>query len=271
MTIITELLSHLNYAYIFAGLAVGFIVGMTGIGGGSLMTPILLQFGIPPVNAVGTDLIYAAVTKANGVFVHQIRGNIDWGITLRLAAGSLPAAIVTLAILSFYMDESRLEAANEIICWALGFALLLTALAILFKQSLLNWSHRNDVFLTRMNDKQRKVATVVVGVLLGVVVTITSIGAGALGTMALFLVYPALATSKLVGSEIAHAVPLTLIAGLGHASVGNVDYPLLANLLIGSLPGIWFGSHLTGKVSDRFLRPALSFILIYAGSKLLLA
>lgn len=271
MNILPELWSHLEYAYVLAGFVVGYIVGMTGVGGGSLMTPILLQFGVAPVNAVGTDLLYAALTKANGVFVHHGRGNVNWGITVRLAYGSIPASLATLFVMKLFLDHARLEAANAIICWSLGIALLLTAMAILFKQALLDWSHRNDVFLTRMEESRRKSATVVVGVFLGVVVTITSIGAGALGTMALFLVYPYLPTSKLVGSEIAHAVPLTLIAGLGHASVGNVDYPLLANLLIGSLPGIWLGSHTAGKVPDKVLRPALAIILLFAGIKLLVS
>jgi uncharacterized membrane protein YfcA len=271
MNILTEIWSHLNVAYVIGGFVVGYIVGMTGVGGGSLMTPFLLQFGVAPVNAVGTDLLYAAITKANGVFFHNRKGNVDWAITLRLACGSLPASIATLALLKFYMDEAQLDKANAIICLSLGIALLLTAAAILFKQALLDWSHRNDVFLTRMSESRRRSATVVVGIFLGAVVTLTSIGAGALGTMALFLLFPLLPTSKLVGSEIAHAVPLTLIAGLGHASAGNVDFILLANLLAGSLPGIWLGSHTTGKVSDKVLRPALAAILIVAGIKLLAA
>lgn len=262
--------AHLSLVYVFAGLGVGFIVGMTGVGGGSLMTPILLHFGIAPVNAIGTDLLYASITKANGVFVHQRKGNVDWGITLRLASGSIPAALITLTAMNLFFDPSHSSSADALIYCSLGVVLLLTAMAILFKKGLLDWSHRNDVFLTRMSERQRHVATVVIGIALGVVVTITSIGAGALGTMALFLVFPLLPTSKLVGSEIAHAVPLTLIAGLGHASVGNVDFLLLANLLIGSLPGIWLGSHSAGAVSDKLLRLALAAMLVYAGIKLLM-
>jgi uncharacterized membrane protein YfcA len=262
--------SHFSYVYALAGLVVGFTVGMTGVGGGSLMTPILLHFGIMPINAVGTDLLYAAVTKSNGVFVHQRKGNVDWGITVRLAAGSIPAAILTLIAIRFFQDSSRTQATNAFIAYALGFALLPTALAILLKQPLLDWGHRNDVIFTRMSLKQRHAATYLIGIGLGIVVSITSIGAGALGTMALFLVYPLLPTSKLVGTEIAHAVPLTLIAGLGHASAGNVDFALLANLLVGSLPGIWIGSHTAGAVSDKILRPALAAMLLYAGIKLLL-
>ncbi len=262
--------AHLSLVYVIAGLVVGFIVGMTGVGGGSLMTPILLHFGIAPVNAIGTDLLYAAITKANGVLVHQRKGNVDWTITLRLASGSIPAALITLAAMHLFFDSSRSKSADSLIYVSLGVVLLLTAMAILFKKALLDWSHRNDVFLTRMSEKQRHLATVVIGFGLGVVVTVTSIGAGALGTMALFLVYPLLPTSKLVGSEIAHAVPLTLIAGLGHATGGNVDFLLLANLLVGSLPGIWLGSHSAGAVPDKVLRLTLAAMLVYAGIKLLL-
>lgn len=265
-----EFWAHLSWVYVVAGLVVGFIVGMTGVGGGSLMTPILLHFGITPVNAIGTDLLYAAVTKANGVFVHQKKKNIDWTITIRLACGSIPAAIATLGVLSLLLRHSRQQSADLLIYRSLGIALLLTSVAILFKKALLGWSHRNDVFLTRMTEKQRHVATVLTGIALGAIVTITSIGAGALGTMALFLIFPLLPTSKLVGSEIAHAVPLTLIAGMGHASVGNVDWMLLGNLLVGSLPGIWLGSHSAGAVPDKFLRIALAVMLLYAGIKLLL-
>ena len=262
--------THLSYGYVIAGLAVGFIVGMTGVGGGSLMTPILLHFGITPVNAVGTDLLYAAITKANGVLVHQKKRNVDWSITVRLACGSVPAAVLTLIAFRVFQSHGPTRAADQLITYSLGAALLITSVAILFKQALLDWSHRNDVFLTRMSERQRHVATVGIGFALGIIVSITSIGAGALGTMALFLVYPLLPTSKLVGTEIAHAVPLTLIAGLGHASAGNADFLLLGNLLVGSLPGIWLGSHAAGAVPEKVLRPILAAMLVYAGIKLLL-
>lgn len=267
---VSGFLAHLSYVYVLAGLFVGFIVGMTGVGGGSLMTPILLHFGIMPVNAVGTDLLYAAITKANGVFVHQKKKNVDWSITIRLACGSIPAAVLTLIVFRLLESHGPARATNAVITYSLGIALLITSVAIVCKQPLLDWSHRNDVFLTRMSETQRHVATVIIGFVLGVIVSITSIGAGALGTMALFLVFPLLSTSKLVGTEIAHAVPLTLIAGLGHASAGNVDFMLLGNLLVGSLPGIWLGSHTAGAVPEKVLRPVLAAMLVYAGLKLLL-
>ncbi len=214
-------------AYIVAGLLVGFIVGMTGVGGGSLMTPILLYFGVSPANAVGTDLLYAAITKAGGIHVHHKKKNIDWKITGELALGSLPAAAITLWVLhSISVDTETL---NKVIKVTLGYALLLTAVAILFKRKIFDYSQKNNSWITRMNRRQQMIATVFTGVILGAVVTITSIGAGALGTVALFMLYPLLPTVRLVGTEIAHAVPLTLVAGMGHAGLGNVDWQLLVN------------------------------------------
>jgi uncharacterized protein len=253
-------------AYIVAGLLVGFIVGMTGVGGGSLMTPILLYFGVSPANAVGTDLLYAAITKAGGIHVHHKKKNIDWKITGELALGSLPAAAITLWVLhSISVDTDTL---NKVIKVTLGYALLLTAVAILFKRKIFDYSQKNNSWITRMNRRQQMIATVITGMILGAVVTITSIGAGALGTVALFMLYPLLPTVRLVGTEIAHAVPLTLVAGMGHAGLGNVDWHLLANLLIGSLPGIYLGSHLANRVADHYLRPALAVMLAFVGTKL---
>ncbi|MET0357304.1 MAG: sulfite exporter TauE/SafE family protein [Cellvibrio sp.] len=255
-----------QYPYALAGLFVGFVVGLTGVGGGSLMTPILLQFGVPPASAVGTDLLYAAITKAGGIHVHHKKRNIDWRITFVLALGSVPAALATL----WWLHSSSMDTAtlNKVIRTSLGWAMFFTALAILFKQKIMDYSHRKDIWLTRMNRKQQEIATFITGLLLGAIVTLTSIGAGALGTVVLFLLYPLLPTVKLVGTEIAHAVPLTLVAGLGHASFGNVDWGLLVNLLIGSLPGIYIGSHLAHRAADKYLRPALAMMMVYAGTKL---
>lgn len=257
-----------DIAYVIAGLAVGFIVGLTGVGGGSLMTPILLWFGVSPASAVGTDLLYAAITKAGGIHVHHKNKNIDWRITGFLSAGSLPAAALTLWFLhSISVDTDKL---NSIIRSTLGYVLVITAVAILCKQRIYNWAMRNDSWITRMSPQQQRNATIITGVILGAVVTLTSIGAGVLGTVALFMLYPLLPTSKLIGTEIAHAVPLTLIAGMGHAGLGNVDWELLANLLIGSLPGIYMGSSLVNKVKDNYLRPALASMLILIGIKLVM-
>ncbi|ATB67188.1 sulfite exporter TauE/SafE family protein [Pseudomonas mosselii] len=255
-----------SFGFTIAGLVVGFIVGMTGVGGGSLMTPILLWFGINPATAVGTDLLYAAITKASGVWVHGRNKNIDWKITGWLSLGSVPAAALTLWFLStLHTDTSAL---NAIIKQGLAVVLILTALAILFKSRLQAFASKHAGDHYHLSDRTLDILTVITGVVLGVMVTLTSIGAGALGTVALFLLYPFLVTRRLVGTEIAHAVPLTLVAGLGHAGMGNMDWSLLGYLLLGSLPGIYLGSHLTGRISDRVLRPCLATMLLLIGYKL---
>ncbi|MNV16126.1 Sulfite exporter TauE/SafE [compost metagenome] len=255
-----------NIGLVVAGLVVGFIVGMTGVGGGSLMTPILLWFGINPATAVGTDLLYAAITKSSGVLVHRKNNNIDWKITGWLTLGSVPAVMLTLWFLSTL--HSSPDAMNAIIKQALGFVLFATALAILFKKRLLDFAHKRAGGNYNPSGPRLNAMTVVTGLVLGTMVALTSIGAGALGTVALFILYPLLPTRRLVGTEIAHAVPLTLVAGLGHASMGNMDWQVLGYLLVGSLPGIYLGSHLTGRISDELLRPCLATMLLLIGYKL---
>jgi len=252
--------------FVVAGLLVGFIVGMTGVGGGSLMTPILLWFGINPAAAVGTDLLYAAITKSGGVLVHTRHKNVDWRITGWLTLGSVPAAGLTLLFLHSLGADT--QALNTVIKHALGVVLLLTALAILFKQKLLAFAHKHAGDHYHLGGASLNGLTILTGVVLGTMVALTSIGAGALGTVALFVLYPFLATRRLVGTEIAHAVPLTLVAGLGHASMGNMDWQLLGYLLCGSLPGIYLGSHLSGRISDNVLRPCLAVMLFSIGYKL---
>ncbi|MDB5979926.1 MAG: rane protein [Pseudomonas sp.] len=255
-----------NVGVVIAGLVVGFIVGMTGVGGGSLMTPILLWFGINPATAVGTDLLYAAITKSGGVWVHRRHSNIDWSITGWLTLGSVPAVALTLWFLSSLHTSP--DAMNAVIKQALGFVLLLTASAILFKKQLLGFAQKHAGDHYHLSGTSLNALTVLTGLILGTMVALTSIGAGALGTVALFILYPFLPTRRLVGTEIAHAVPLTLVAGLGHASMGNMDWHLLGMLLIGSLPGIYIGSHLAGRVSDSILRPCLAVMLLSIGYKL---
>ncbi|RML48503.1 DUF81-like protein [Pseudomonas savastanoi pv. glycinea] len=252
--------------FVVAGLVVGFIVGMTGVGGGSLMTPILLWFGINPATAVGTDLLYAAITKSGGVLVHRKNDNIDWKVTGLLTLGSVPAVLLTLWFLSTL--HTAPEALNAIIKQALGFVLLLTALAVLFKKKLLAFAHGRGDGHSFFSGTSLTVLTVITGLILGTMVALTSIGAGALGTVAFFILYPLLPTRRLVGTEIAHAVPLTLVAGLGHASMGNMNWELLGWLLMGSLPGIYLGSHMAGRVSDDLLRPFLAIMLGMIGFKL---
>ncbi len=256
----------MDWLYTLSGFAVGAIVGLTGVGGGSLMTPLLvLVFGVAPVTAVGTDLLFAALTKTGGAWAHARRGNVDWKIVGRLAAGSVPASAVTLLLHLFVPDHGKLSA---IVSVALGVALILTAGALLFREKLHARAARRAIAQAEEASTARR--TMIVGAILGVLVTASSVGAGALGVTALFFLYPGLAAARIVGADIAHAVPLTLVAGLGHAAAGAVDWQLLVALLIGSLPGIWLGSALSQKIPERLLRTALAGMLILIGGKLAL-
>ena len=253
----------MDWLYPLSGLIVGLIVGLTGVGGGSLMTPLLvLFFGIQPAVAVGTDLLYAAITKASGSFVHARQGHVDWKTVGLLALGSVPASLLTtLGLHQLNADTAHMTA---VIKGTLGVALILTAVAILFRHRITRFSRESGWVKTH----QIAPATVIVGIVLGVLVTLSSVGAGALGVAALFFLYPKASPVRIVGTDIAHAVPLTLVAGLGHAGLGTVDYGLLVSLLIGSLPGIWIGSHLSSRVSERWLRSALAGILVLVGGRL---
>jgi uncharacterized protein len=249
-------------AFALSGFAVGAIVGLTGVGGGSLMTPLLvLLFGIHPATAVGTDLLHAAITKAGGTYVHAKKGRVEWRITCLLAAGSLPAAVATLLGLHFFTGGLG---GSKIITTILGVALLLTAAAVALRMQLRRLSKAQGPETPR-----HPAFTVLVGVFLGFVVSVSSVGAGALGITALFFLYPRLPTGRIVASDLAHAVPLTLTAGLGHWLFGSVDWQLLVSLLVGSLPGIYIGSHFVGRVPETILRFLLVTMLVLVGSKLI--
>ena len=249
--------------HILAGFIVGLLVGLTGVGGGSLMTPILLIFfNQPAAVAVGTDLLYAAITKSAGIFAHGKLGNINWRIVRLLAMGSVPASITTTILLG-NIDISS-EGAVLIIKFWLGIALMLTALSVIFRTQLASFS-KNGHWI---NPAYAPAFTVILGISLGFLVTLTSVGAGALGVTALLILYPKISITKIIGTDVAHAVPLTLVAGLGHVSLGTVDYPLLGTLPIGSIPGIWIGSHLSAKVAEHWIRLLLALILVYVGQKL---
>ncbi len=248
---------------IFSGFAVGLLVGLTGVGGGSLMTPILLIFfNQPAAVAVGTDLLYASITKSTGILAHGKLGNIDWRIVRFLATGSIPASIITTVYLS-KMDVFSANAVVTIKFW-LGIALMLTSLSVIFRHQLTTMSKTNGWIKPQFTDP----LTILIGATIGSLVTLTSVGAGALGVTALLVLYPHLPVTRTVGTDVAHAVPLTLVAGLGHVSLGTVDYTLLGTLLIGSIPGIWLGSHLSAKVAEHWLRLLLAIILVYIGQKL---
>lgn len=258
----------MDWAYSLSGLVVGFIVGLTGMGGGSLMTPLLvLLFGVPPATAVGTDLLYASITKAGGVWVHGRRGNVDWRVVACLAGGSLPAALATVwALSALNLEANHLAALTSSV---LGIALILTALALLLRERLRQVGRNHNHAGKRWRPRLLPL-TLATGIALGVLVTISSVGAGAIGLAALFWLYPKMPSTKVVGTDIAHAVPLTAVAGLGHFYMGTVDFTLLGYLLIGSLPGIYLGSSLSSKFPEKILRPALAGMLILIGGRLIL-
>jgi uncharacterized protein len=257
---------QVDLLYSLAGLLVGVLVGMTGVGGGSLMTPLLvLAFDFHPATAVGTDLLYASATKSVGTVAHGAARTIDWQVVRRMASGSVPAAIVTLLVLS-HLDVN-VGATAKVITVTLGLALLATAIAIIFRGTIVAVFARSR---PRRPARQVAIATVILGGVVGVLVSLTSVGAGALGMTVLLILYPDLPTNRLVGSDIAHAVPLTLIAGTGHWLMGSVDLGLLGSLLLGSVPGIVIGSLAAHRVADRALRTMLAGTLAAVGCKLLL-
>lgn len=261
-----HLLTSVNPLYVVSGLVVGLLVGLTGVGGGSLMTPLLvLLFGIHPTTAVGTDLLYASATKTVGTGVHGYKRTVQWGIVWRLAAGSVPATIVTLWVLSLHARQHAAQV-NSLITVALGWALLVTAVAILFRKTIVNFAVKRTGELA---PGRATALTILLGAALGVLVSLTSVGAGALGMTVLLILYPRLDVARLVGSDIAHAVPLTLLAGLGHWMMGTVDWGLLASLLCGSIPGIVVGSLLAARTPDGILRPVLAGTLALVAVKML--
>jgi len=260
----------MDWAYTLAGLTVGFTVGITGLGGGSLMTPLLvLFFGIPPTVAVGTDLVYASITNMGGAWVHHRKGNVDWKIVGCLAAGSLPMAALTAAgLLALDLKDERLL--TTVTTSVLGVALMLTAVAILFRDRLLR-SDAKSSSATAPKRSHLVPATIASGMFLGVIVTISSVGAGAMGMVALLWLYPHLRSIKLVGIDISHAVPLAAVAGLGHFFMGSVDPALLGSLLLGSLPGIYIASHVGDMFPDRILRPTVACLLLLMGGRLVIS
>ena len=250
-----------------SGFFVGLLVGATGVGGGSLMTPLLvLVMGVAPATAVGTDLLYASLTKVGGAWAHGRRSNIDWRICGLLATGSLPAAAATLLALSQLSVEPDHYALVLKRC--LGVALMLSAAALLLRDRLHAIALRRSAGTAL--EPSAPITTVVTGAVVGALVTATSVGAGALGVAALLFLYPKLATTRIVGTDIAHAVPLVMIAGLGHAWLGHVNVPLLGSLLAGSIPGILLGAEVATRTPERWVRHSLAVILLFTGGRLVL-
>ncbi len=257
----------MEFLHILAGALVGFVIGLTGVGGGSLMTPILiLGFKINPAVAVGTDLLYAALTKANGVYFHHRQKTIDWRITLRLALGSIPASLLTVLLIR-KMHQAGYDY-EHLMTITLGIMLIFTSLVVFCRQKLSEYLyrslHRQNSLVSRLK-RIRGEITITAGMVLGFLVTLSSVGAGAIGTALLFLLYPNKRTVSIVGTDLAHAVPLTAIAGLGHWQIGSVDPMLLGGLLLGGLPAIYLGSLVGKRIPDRYMRPMVAMILLGLG------
>lgn len=246
--------------YICAGAAVGLAVGITGVGGGSLMTPLLLMFGFPPHIAIGTDLMYAGIAKSTGVVMHAKRGNVNWKIVFAMAAGSIPASLITVWVLSQFEKPDHYQ---EILTGTLGIMLVLTAIVILFRAKL------TKTISLDISENQSTSIIFICGFILGTLVTLTSVGAGALGTAIMMILFPVMRAKNIVGTDLAHAVPLTLVAGTGHIFLGNVDYSLLAALLIGSIPTIYVGTRIATHVPNHVLQPILATALFSFGVKYL--
>ncbi len=265
MTLISH--SGTSPAYALSGLLVGILVGLTGVGGGSLMTPLLVMlFGFHPATAVGTDLLFAATTKSVGSLFHHAGRSIDWAVVGRLALGSIPATALSLAVIAHYGSTSALI--SGMMSLVLGIALLFSALTLLFRARLVRLAHSRR---PASSAGARGGQTVLVGLALGLLVSLSSVGAGALGTVALLFLYPGMTVVRIVGTDIAHAVPLTLLAGLGHWYLGSIDFSLLGTLLLGSVPGILLGSWAARRLSERWLRPSLGLVLALVGCKMLVA
>ncbi|MDP9043827.1 MAG: sulfite exporter TauE/SafE family protein [Pseudomonadota bacterium] len=254
----------MHWLAILSGFGVGAIVGLTGVGGGSLMTPLLLSvFKLNPAVAIGTDLWFAAITKSAGSLSHHRAGHVQWRITGLLLAGSVPASIATISLMHL---TGLTKAWTSALTLSLGVALLLTAVTVAYKELWLKIGLRLERWIP---ESRQAPLTVACGLLLGVLVSLSSIGAGAIGATLILLIYPRLRSHQIVGTDIAHAVPLTLVAGIGHATLGHLDWNLLGALLIGSIPGIWIGAQLTRRMPEKIVRALLCAALVSAGLKVI--
>jgi uncharacterized protein len=272
-TLVTNFTPQIVVALTGTGFIIGALVGVTGVGAGSLTTPVLVAgFGIHPIVAVGTDLLFACLTKSTAAWRHHRLGHVDWHILTWLALGSVPAAALVLGLLAWINPDTQQLA--KILRLLLGYALIVSAAAIIIRPWLLPvdrafiaWSNGapgND----QPAATPRTTALVAVGAVLGGLVALTSIGAGAIGVVALTLLFPLLPAKRIVGTDIVHAIPLTLIGGLGHMALGHINWHLLAAMLVGSIPGIALGSRITGRLPDWVLRCLLATVLVIAAAAL---
>lgn len=257
----------MTLTYIISGFAVGTLVGLTGVGGGSLMTPLLtLLFGVSPAVAVGTDLAFASITKATGTFTHRLRGTVEWHVVRLLCYGALPAALVaTLALKQFGGLSQEL---GQIIRYSIAGSVFLTVIAILYRSKLIAWINAHPE--RQLHGQKLAIATITAGAILGILVTISSIGAGAIGATILVLLYPKMPAAHVAGTDIAYAVPLTAIAAIGHWWLGSINWELLGSLLLGSVPGITLGSLAAKAVPEKLLRGILATTLTLVACKLVL-
>jgi uncharacterized protein len=253
-----------QFLYTVCGFVVGLLVGLTGVGGGSLMTPLLiLLFGVHPAAAVGTDLLHAAATKTAGSVVHGLNGTIDWRVVRRLATGSIPMTVIAIAAMSA-LDING-AAGRDFVNAVLTLALIITAVALVFRDRIVA---RYAARLGSQEPKRVAALTVLIGGILGTMVSISSVGAGAIGVTCLILLYPRLPTARIVGTDIAHAVPLTLVAGVGHWLLGSIDLQIFCFLILGSVPGILLGSYAAVRMPETALRVVLAVALIVVATKL---
>jgi uncharacterized membrane protein YfcA len=256
----------MSIQFILSGFAVGLLVGMTGVGGGSLMTPLLtLLFGVTPSVAVGTDLAFASITKTAGTVTHRSRGTVHWDIVGRLCLGALPAALLATLALQYFGPLNA--AIGKVIRYSIAISVLLTVVAIMLRGKMIAWVNANPS--RQLQGRGLVVATVASGALLGTLVTVSSIGAGAIGATLLVMLYPRLTPAEVAGTDIAYAVPLTAIAAVGHWWLGSINWLLLVTLLVGSVPGITLGSWAARAVPERFLRGMLAMTLATVAYKLI--
>ena len=259
-----DYLHSIDLLYVLCGFAVGALIGVTGVGGGALMTPILIMLGINPATAVGTDLFFASLTKTAGTLVHGYNHTVDWIVVIRLATGSVLASVLTLFTLYELHFDSH--TAQILMTRVLGTALLLTALSLLFHKRMMRLYLKG---VHKPNPELVRRLTIAAGALVGVLVTISSVGAGAIGVTLLLMLYPHMKMKRIVGSDIAHSVPLTLAAGFGHWALGSIDWLLLASLMAGSLPGIFVGSYLAVHVPETVIRVLMAGTLLVVCGKML--
>lgn len=257
----------MTITYIISGFAVGVLVGLTGVGGGSLMTPLLtLLFGVSPAVAVGTDLAFASITKATGTFTHRLRGTVEWKVVRLLCYGALPAALVATLGLKYFGGLT--PEMGQIIRYSIAVSVLLTVVALLFRSKMMDWLNKHPE--KQLHGTQLATATIISGAVLGLLVTISSIGAGAIGATLLVMLYPRMPSAHIAGTDIAYAVPLTAIAAIGHWWLGSIDWELLGSLLLGSMPGITLGSMAAKAVPEKILRGVLATTLTLVAAKLVL-